>query len=379
MEDGTGERHARRPPVLVDSVIPRSRLAPIVPLLFVFVTIPAVLFLTSEAGNAQPAVSQDNAVRVPRVSMGSDSRSGQRYIRIGGSGAPVYPTVDLTCDGKRSTLPLTRSEDGAVYEISRSRVEGMLNAIECRLLLPDREIALSRQELWGAWASPAQGPGAPNVLVGQVVDVIDANTILVNLGARSETVRYIGISTQETNRRPPSGEPTMGEAVESNRQLVARQQVRMELDTLERDRDGRLLAYVYVADRMVNAELVRRGSAEVMTVQPNVRHRDLFVALEQEARDNRRGLWADPSEPTTPTSAEQAARQTAEARRGVPPENAWACPAQQPIKGQFTSYTGGGRCVYHVPDAERYNTAKADRCYATVEDARQDGCVASRR
>ena len=345
-----------------------------------FVTTSAVLFLTSEAGNAQPAVSQDNAGPGPRVSLGSDSRSGQRYIRIGGSGAPVYPTVDLTCDGKRSTLPLTRSEDGAVYEIPRGKVELMLNAIECRLLLPDHEIALSRQQLWGALASPAQGPGAPNVLVGQVVDVIDANTILVNLGARSETVRYIGINTQETNRRPPSGEPKMGEAVEANRQLVARQQVRIELDTQERDRDGRLLAYVYVADRMVNAELVRRGSAEVMTVQPNVRHRDLFVTLEQEARDNRRGLWADPSEPTTPTSAEQeAARQTAEARRGVPPENAWACPAQQPIKGQFAAYTGGGRCVYHVPDAERYDAAKADRCYATVEDARQDGCVASRR
>ena len=321
-----------------------------------FVTTSAALFLTSEAGNAQPAVSQDNAGPGPRVSLGSDSRSGQRYIRIGGSGAPVYPTVDLTCDGKRSTLPLTRSEDGAVYEIPRGKVELMLNAIECRLLLPDHEIALSRQQLWGALASPAQGPGAPNVLVGQVVDVIDANTILVNLGARSETVRYIGINTQETNRRPPSGEPKMGEAVEANRQLVARQQVRMELDTQERDRDGRLLAYVYVADRMVNAELVRRGSAEVMTVQPNVRHRDLFVTLEQEA-----------------------ARQTAEARRGVPPENAWACPAQQPIKGQFAAYTGGGRCVYHVPDAERYDAAKADRCYATVEDARQDGCVASRR
>jgi hypothetical protein len=50
-----------------------------------------------------------------------------------------------------------------------------------------------------------------------------------------------------------------------------------------------------------------------------------------------------------------------------------------PVKGQYTTYTGGGRCVYHVPDADRYTATKADRCYATVEDARQDGCVASRR
>src|SRR5262249_59708625 len=106
------------------------------------------------------------------------------------------------------------------------------------------------------------------------------------------------------------------------------------LDAVGRDRAGRLLAYVYVADKMVNAELVRRGAAEVMTVQPNVRHRDLFVTLEQEARDNRRGLWADPSEPTTPTSVEPAPRTVAEVRRGVgPTENGWACPPAHPMMG----------------------------------------------
>ena len=316
------------------------------------------------------------------MTLGSDSRSGHRYIRLGGSGAPVYPTVDLACDGKRWTLALTRFEDGAVYQISRASIELMLNAAECRLFLPGHEIVLSRQQLWAAWVSPQQqgaGGVAPQMLVGQVVDVIDGNTILVNLGERSETVRYIGINTLATNRKPPSAEPVVGEAVQANRQLVARQQVRVELDTQERDRDGRLLAYVYVAERMVNAELVRRGSAEVMTVLPNVRHRELFVTLEQEARDNRRGLWADPSEPTTPPAVEPAARQISETRRGIAPDNSWACPAQQPIKGQATSYMGGGRCVYHVPDGELYGATKAERCYATVEDARQDGCVASRR
>src|SRR5262249_54563474 len=153
--------------------------------------------------------------------------------------------------------------------------------------------------------------------------------------------------------------------------------VRMELDTQERDRDGRLLAYVYVADQMVNAELVRRGSAEVMTIQPNVRHRELFVGLEQEARDNRRGVWADASEPTPPTTVGPAPSQTAEARRGVPPDANSGCPAQQPVKGRQTSCTGGGRCVYHVPDSELYSATKAERCYATVEEARQDGCVAA--
>ena len=361
-------------PRLLDSVIQRARLALVVSLVLGFVTVSAVVCLTTAAASAQAAV-----IVGPRATLGSDSRSGHRYIRIGGPRAPVHPTIDLTCDGKRWTLALTRSEDGAVYEIPPANVEMMLNALECRLLLPDQELALSRQHLWAAWSSPVQGAGAPHVLVGQVVDIIDGNTILVNMGERSETVRYIGITAQESNRRPPSAEPSPGDAVEANRQLVARQQVRMELDAQERDRYGRLLAYVYVADKMVNAELVRRGSAEVMTVQPNVRHRDLLVTLEQEARDNRRGVWADPAEATTPTTVEPPTRQVAEGRRGVPPESTWACPAQQPIKGQQTTYMGGGQCVYHVPDGELYGATKAERCYATVEDARQDGCIASRR
>jgi micrococcal nuclease len=350
-------------------LILRARFTPAVSLL---------LFVVAAAVGSTAAVANAQAVAPgPRVTLGGDPKS--RYIRLGGPGSPVYPTIDLTCDGKRWTLALTRSDDGAVYAVSRGNVQTMMSALTCRLLLPDQELALTRQQLWAAWSDPTQGAGAPQVLVGQVVDIIDGSTILVNMGERSETVRYIGIAPQASTRRPPGAEPSPGEAVEANRQLVSRQQVRLELDTQERDREGRLLAYVYVADRMVNAELVRRGSAEVMTVPPNVRHRDLFVTLEQEARDNRRGVWADPAEATTPTTVEPVLRQVAEGRRGVPPESTWACPAQQPIKGQQTSYIGAGRCVYHVPDGELYSATKAERCYASVEEARQDGCVAARR
>jgi hypothetical protein len=51
-----------------------------------------------------------------------------------------------------------------------------------------------------------------------------------------------------------------------------------------------LLAYVWVDDLMVNAELVRQGYAQVMTVPPNVRYQALFLKLQGEARAARRGL-----------------------------------------------------------------------------------------
>jgi len=66
------------------------------------------------------------------------------------------------------------------------------------------------------------------------------------------------------------------------------------------------------------------------------------------------------------------------ARPGVPPKSAWTCPVTQPIKGDFTTYSGE-RCIYHPPAGEFYGRTKPERCYATGDDARQDGCRASRR
>ncbi len=62
------------------------------------------------------------------------------------------------------------------------------------------------------------------------------------------------------------------------------------MDVGARDRYGRLLAYVWVDDVMVNAELVRRGYAQVMTVPPNVRYQQLFIDLQRGAREAGRGL-----------------------------------------------------------------------------------------
>jgi micrococcal nuclease len=342
------------------------------------VLIVALVLSPAPVVTAQPAAGPEAGAPGPRIVLGSDPKTGQRYIQLAGQRTPTYPTIDLICDGKRWTVAMTRSEGGLLYEPPRSVTEAMLTAVDCRMFLPDQEVTLTRAQLWAAWANQSRGSEAPPILVGQVVDVVDGNTIRVNLGDRVETVRYIGINAKQTIQAAKGPNQSGGDVADANRQLVARQQVRLELDAQERDREGRLLAYVFVADRMVNAELVHRGSAETMTIQPNVRYRDLFVTLEQEARDDRRGLWANQSEPTTPTSLAQATSPAAKERPGAPPESAWACPAAQPIKGNFNAFSSP-RCIFHVPDSELYSATKPDRCYATIDDARQDGCQAARR
>jgi hypothetical protein len=58
--------------------------------------------------------------------------------------------------------------------------------------------------------------------------------------------------------------------------------------------------------------------------------------------------------------------------------SAWARPLTHPIKGNFSTSSGEG-CVCHVPGVEFYGRAKPERCYATEQDAVQDGCRPSKR
>jgi micrococcal nuclease len=124
-----------------------------------------------------------------------------------------------------------------------------------------------------------------------VVGVVDGDTIHVQRGVRVEKVRYIGIDAPEIHHPTRGEEPGGREAAAVNRRLLGGRHVRLELDVRSRDRYGRLLAYVWVGDLMVNAELVRLGYAQMMTVPPNVRHQALFLKLGREARAAGRGLW----------------------------------------------------------------------------------------
>jgi micrococcal nuclease len=127
----------------------------------------------------------------------------------------------------------------------------------------------------------------------QVARVIDGDTIQVCciFGDRV-TVRYIGIDTPETHH-PMKGVEFFGkEASEANRILVDGKTIRLEFDVQQLDKYDRTLAYVYLEDgTFVNAWLVENGYAMVMTVPPNVKHQELFLKLQQEAREAGRGLW----------------------------------------------------------------------------------------
>ncbi len=135
---------------------------------------------------------------------------------------------------------------------------------------------------------PAPVASQSDSTVVQVVRVIDGDTIQVCcvFGDR-EKVRYIGINTPDTHHPMRGVEPYGKEAAEANRKLVDGKTVSLEFDVEQRDRYGRLLAYVFLKDGIfVNAWLVEHGFAQVMTVPPNVRYQELFLKLQRGVRDS---------------------------------------------------------------------------------------------
>lgn len=130
---------------------------------------------------------------------------------------------------------------------------------------------------------------------GKVVRVVDGDTIHVLVAdGTKEKVRYIGIDTPESVKPNTPVECFAKAASARNAELVGDERVRLVTDVEERDRYGRLLAYVY-RERdgvFVNAALVRDGFATQATFPPNVAHEDEFRRLARDARRAGRGLWS---------------------------------------------------------------------------------------
>jgi micrococcal nuclease len=104
-------------------------------------------------------------------------------------------------------------------------------------------------------------------------------------------VRLIGVDTPETKHPRKPVEAFGKEANTFTQQLVEGKEVQLEYDVQRKDKYGRTLAYVYVRGQMLNAELVRQGYAQVATFPPNVKYQEVFLKLQREAREAKRGLW----------------------------------------------------------------------------------------
>jgi micrococcal nuclease len=133
-----------------------------------------------------------------------------------------------------------------------------------------------------------------------VVSVVDGDTFEVLMpGGGKEKIRLIGVDCPESGRNPKlyrdarDGGRPVEEILKAG--MLATEFVRsvlkpgdtvdLEYDVQARDRYGRLLAYVFMPDgRMLNRLLLEEGYASLMTMPPNVRYVESFLAAARGGR-----------------------------------------------------------------------------------------------
>lgn len=127
-----------------------------------------------------------------------------------------------------------------------------------------------------------------------VAEVIDGDTVVVEMEGRSDRVRLIGIDTPEATGGFLPVECYGDEASAFTRSLLPiGTSVLLTRDVEPRDRYDRLLAYVHRAGDglFVNLEIAARGYAEALIIEPNTTHAEVFYGAAAAARNQGLGLW----------------------------------------------------------------------------------------
>lgn len=144
-------------------------------------------------------------------------------------------------------------------------------------------------------ALPAAGHATMPEILQPVGAVIDGDTFKL---ADGRSVRLVGLNAPEVASPYHAAEPFGREAANIMQTLLGKNRVRVDASTIQTDRYNRLLADVYLPDgRWLNGELVAAGAAHVYTFADSATadggaRAGKLIALENQARAAKRGLWA---------------------------------------------------------------------------------------
>ena len=108
-------------------------------------------------------------------------------------------------------------------------------------------------------------------------------------------MRLLGVNTPETKHPKKQVEFFGKEASDFTKRMVEGKLVRLEFDPFapRLDKHTRTLAYVFLPDgTFLNAAIIRQGYGFAVSSSPPLKYEYEFRTLEQEARQQRRGLWA---------------------------------------------------------------------------------------
>ena len=210
----------------------------------------------------------------------------------------------------------------------------------------------------------------------QVLRVTDGDTIHINYNGKNEKVRLIGLDTPET-KDPRKPIQCFGrEATAKMTELAENKNIRLEFDKTqgERDKYGRLLAFVYSEDsKNLAYEMIRQGYGNEYTYNSNpYKYQNEFKEAARKAREENKGLWAEntcagnTAKPAgTPITQPQATPAPTPTPASQPQQSQSACV----IKGN----EGRNGKIYHMPGQKYYNKTNPEVVFCSEIEAQNAG------
>lgn len=125
---------------------------------------------------------------------------------------------------------------------------------------------------------------------------IDGDTAAFNVDGKIEKVRFLGIDTPEsTNKIEPYGKEASEFTCD---RLKNAQIIKLELDknSNEYDKYGRLLAWIFIDDKLLQEEILKKGFGEVKYIYGDYKYLNEIKEAENYAKEKKLGIYSEMKE-----------------------------------------------------------------------------------
>ncbi|PLT33786.1 thermonuclease family protein [Bacillus sp. V5-8f] len=213
-------------------------------------------------------------------------------------------------------------------------------------------------------------PDGVKLLSATVTNVVDGDTIDVKINNKEERVRLLLIDTPETKHPSKPIQPYGPEAFDHTKHELLGKQVGLEKDVSERDRYGRMLAYIWVDGELYNETLIKKGLARVATFPPDVKYVNRFIEKQKEAQKKGVGIWSIENyvqEKRYNSDIQQKRTSITNNEQNQDVIQNEECDGK--IKGNKNSR------IYHLPSGAHYDEVAADNVvwFCTEDEAKAEG------
>ena len=127
---------------------------------------------------------------------------------------------------------------------------------------------------------------------------IDGDTARLIINNKEEKVRFLGIDSPEsTNKIEKYGKKASNYTCNK---LKNASKIEIEYDNKSKKRDNynRLLAYVFVDDKLIEESILKNGYAKVKYINSNYKYYDTLVTAEEKAKINKKGIYKNEEKDT---------------------------------------------------------------------------------